>query len=142
MRCDMVSLCAGSSTVCPLASETEVVGALTTNVVVAEMEIKKLSVWSDDATVCPLASLTFTNVIHSGELSRGKRGGREREKSKSGGREGGRWKMKGGDASTSLAKKSKYSIARVNSLKVQNEWGRPMLLGAVQGEKIQRHRLP
>jgi hypothetical protein len=45
MAGDMIALCAGSDAVFPLASETEVIGALPANVVVAEMIVKSLGFW-------------------------------------------------------------------------------------------------
>ena len=41
MACDVISFCTGSSTVLPLASETEIVCALPANVKAAEMVVKR-----------------------------------------------------------------------------------------------------
>lgn len=43
---DVVALGARRAAVLPLAGQTEVVGGLPANVVIAEMEIEKLGVWS------------------------------------------------------------------------------------------------
>lgn len=42
MTCDMIPLSTGSTAVFPLAGQTEVVGALTTDMIVAEMVVEGL----------------------------------------------------------------------------------------------------
>lgn len=44
MTCDMISFCTSSTTVLPFTSETEIICALPTDVVVAEMIVKKFRV--------------------------------------------------------------------------------------------------
>lgn len=48
---DMVALGTSRSAVLPLAGQTEVVGGLSANVVIAEMKIEKLCVWSGEGAV-------------------------------------------------------------------------------------------
>lgn len=49
----VVTLCAGGTTVLPLAGETEIVGALATDVVVAEMVVESLGVGKGLTAVDP-----------------------------------------------------------------------------------------
>ena len=55
MTCDMVALCTGGSTVLPFTSETEVISALSTDVVVAEMAVKDLGIGESGRAIEPLA---------------------------------------------------------------------------------------
>jgi len=50
---DMITFCTGGAAVPPLAGETEVVGALPANVVVAEMVVERLWVGESERTVHP-----------------------------------------------------------------------------------------
>jgi hypothetical protein len=55
MAGDMITLCAGRGAVFPLASETEVIGALPADVVVARMIVKGLGVGESLCAFDPLA---------------------------------------------------------------------------------------
>lgn len=51
----MISLCTSSPTILPLASQTEIVGALATNVIVAQMTIERLWIRETFCAVYPFA---------------------------------------------------------------------------------------
>jgi hypothetical protein len=54
MTGDMITLCTGSDAVFPFASETEVIGALSAYVIVAEMVVESLGVGEIFGAVEPL----------------------------------------------------------------------------------------
>lgn len=88
MACDMISFCTSSSAVFPLASEAEVVCALSAYVVIAEMIVEGLWVDKRELTVEPLTRMSVVVVVGlwgsrgmvkvNGSSWRGRKGGGHR----------------------------------------------------------------
>lgn len=66
MACNVVALCAGCRAVLPLAGEAEVVGALSANVVVAEVVIEGICIRESLCAGVPLAGERGAVVVLDG----------------------------------------------------------------------------
>lgn len=86
MTGDMVTLCTGCTAVLPLAGETEIVGALSADVVVAEMVVEGLGVDKGLSTILPE---TFVGRGRGWGGTSGGGGGRRRKSRR--GHVGGLW---------------------------------------------------
>lgn len=69
MACNVIALGAGRAAVSPLAGQTEVVGALATDVVVAEVIIEGLWVRGDPRAALPLTSVAVRSGGWGGRVS-------------------------------------------------------------------------
>jgi hypothetical protein len=58
MAGDVVPFGTGNGAVFPFTCETEIVGALTADVSVAEMDVEQFGIWGDFFTAFPLARMT------------------------------------------------------------------------------------
>lgn len=65
MACDVVPLCACRSTIFPLASEAQVIGALAANVVVAQVAIESFGIGESHSTIGPLA---WMGILGNGRI--------------------------------------------------------------------------
>lgn len=59
MTCDVISFCTRSATILPLASETEVVGALPADVYAAEVVVEGFWVWEGLRAVLPKTDVVW-----------------------------------------------------------------------------------
>lgn len=63
MGCNMITLCTRCSTVLPFARQAQIVGTLSTDVVVAEMIVECLWIGGDNGTGFPLAAVALLGLL-------------------------------------------------------------------------------